>query len=1225
MSNLMTFYLPHSVVFAHQAGALNETHMHVLRGNFHFRLYVCFFLFPPPFFSHLITHALTSYRPPYPFPRLQSSSMHTPRKASSRVPLTPLAVQNTASGFLPRSSAKNAPASAASSSSAALSKAKLRVQSLEKQLSQATKLQAAAKSETRALAIDFAEQQESRVAFERETNRVLGLYNELQKEGKELYHAYSSKAAKAKTLSRHVTNLQEQLRIVEHDNQTLVDAVEAAEDKSAALCSENAGLRSRIGAVVADRAAAEQETQTASAKIQELEAAVAEQEDEFHSSVASASALSEANAALQAQVGSLTADMDRLEKALDDSSAHCEALTHRLTAELVDRGLATASAMVYELKAQESYDESMERLRLRLGGSSFGTAPASDDAAASGFSPANATHLSPAAAAVRVPDFTALAGSRDSIESWGTWDGAIADEVAPPSPAKVVAEIAVQTSPLAASNVLGHLATVSTTIATNTAMAPIIVVDSFTPDRRRRLANSPQTPAMPALPCIVVEHSTPSAVARKPGVQDSSTSPMAAAATSDSCTSPLQDATPANTSSTETMTSPRSPAADFMVLAQGGSPQALLHQIESVTISNEVLREHHAHLAGEAAKKDAKIASLEAEMNASSAALQKAASAREGAEAALAEAKEQFAFNHEETAMLHSDAIETLSATVAAKDIELGDINLEFAELSENVEAIKAQADKVTAMSFDLDHLRAELERADAASSDKEQAVAQATAAGQQNFDVAEALRAANTSLEMQVRAKQQECADLEADFQIQLKQQQATNRNLSDDLRMVYNKNKAAIADLTTQFKHDDYKGRYSALLSENQKLRATVEHIKCCFAELQATSQLQERAAAELSAVYAGVVQKLAGVEVARGNDRTEMARLREEHDAISMVNQQIDGACKTLEAEKERVVAACTALDNQCSDLRVEKNAFEQQIDEMEGDLAKMQLSADELGALRDDHASLVTELDAAQQLALGTETENTLRLAELESLQESQATLAAELDAARKETVAAQSNGEAQLAEATAKSATLATQLEAVRNKYNELSEFVEEERMIRSDLVEEMEKDMLASQEEVEQLKVMLDERTQMIEACKQELDAAVTQAESELSCAMEEVEAARDQVDAYKLAGAQEAQEESEAMIAELRAEVCGKTSIIEELGGELCSKELAIVEVELSAEKLKETLESTAAKERSTMQASFLRYKEQSEEKIAILRENLSKAELEVTFLDTELTKIQG
>ena len=40
---------------------------------------------------------------------------------------------------------------------------------------------------------------------------MLGLYNELQKEGKELYHAYSTKSAKVKDLTVHVRSLEDRL------------------------------------------------------------------------------------------------------------------------------------------------------------------------------------------------------------------------------------------------------------------------------------------------------------------------------------------------------------------------------------------------------------------------------------------------------------------------------------------------------------------------------------------------------------------------------------------------------------------------------------------------------------------------------------------------------------------------------------------------------------------------------------------------------------------------------------------------------------------------------------------------------------------------------------------------------------------------------------------------------------------------------------------------------
>jgi chromosome segregation ATPase len=110
-----------------------------------------------------------------------------------------------------RSAIKKASSASDGSSKATAAATAARVAALEVQLKDVKAKQLSASSKAKGFQSQLADEQESRLAYERETNRVLGLYNELQKEGKELYQAYSAKAAKVKDLSSHVRSLEQRL------------------------------------------------------------------------------------------------------------------------------------------------------------------------------------------------------------------------------------------------------------------------------------------------------------------------------------------------------------------------------------------------------------------------------------------------------------------------------------------------------------------------------------------------------------------------------------------------------------------------------------------------------------------------------------------------------------------------------------------------------------------------------------------------------------------------------------------------------------------------------------------------------------------------------------------------------------------------------------------------------------------------------------------------------
>jgi chromosome segregation ATPase len=798
-------------------------------------------------------------------------------------------------------------------------------------------------------------------------------------------------------------------------------------------------------------------------KLEELEGEMVRQEDEFHGSVASAAALVETNAELQQEVSILVEEMERLQSVLEVSQAKGEELSQRLTAELVDRGLATAAAMVCELKAEESYNESMEKIRMRL------TSCESSN-------------------------------GRDSVESWGSWGS-----MTTPTKPTTEAAASVDVLPTGAPKVLDNLATLSAQIWTGLNVAPIIVVDSFTPDRTAKSGwQAPETPqaTVDALPCIIVEHS-----ARTSAMKDESTSPMVHSVAT----------TPIKATCAEATTSPRSPLVDFLAITQGQSPQTLLDQIESVTISNELLREQHTHLTNEVARKNVAIAALEEDIDFAASELEACQSGSE----------------------LHEEAVGKMGEELNLKAVEINHLKSEFDDLQQNVSQLQERADQATALTFDNDYLRAELDRTEKLATDQAETMQQATLDQNQHLEQTAALMETHTSV------------------QKTLKEQQEVNQRLSTDLQMLDSKNKAEMARLVDIQKGDPYREQYTELLSENKQLRTTITHIKGCFDELQATSDLQQCASTELNTIHSGAVENLKAAEL-------QMKHLTEE------------------------------------------------------------------LSSLQESQIKLRAEIDLRQAQSEDEQTQKTFALAELESLRESQAALGEELEAAHANTQLVRADRLKGQAELEARCAVLTTQLESTTTQYNEITEFAEEERLVRSEVIEDMERDMAAVQSESEQLQVTLAERTEMVAACKEELDSVVAQAAAELAAASEEADLVRLKMEDCHLEGVQQ----STQVVEELQLELQAKSSMIEELGGELCSKELEVVEIEQTLKLLqasRTTTNTAAIKTQEEMQANFLsfkveaeNFKQQAELKIGTLRDNLVKAEAEVTFLDGELTKLQ-
>lgn len=95
--------------------------------------------------------------------------------------------------------------------------------------------------------------------------------------------------------------------------------------------------------------------------------------------------------------------------------------------------------------------------------------------------------------------------------------------------------------------------------------------------------------------------------------------------------------------------------------------------------------------------------------------------------------------------------------------------------------------------------------------------------------------------------------------------------------------------------------------------------------------------------------------------------------------------------------------------------------------------------------------------------------------------------------------------------------------------------------------------------------------------------------------------------------------------LASLENELNSTRTMLEQLGGELCEKELALHEANQMREASEKALASAQsdAFELDKTKSKFRDFRTACEEKISVLQENLAKSEAEVAYLDGELSRI--
>ena len=797
-------------------------------------------------------------------------------------------------------------------------------------------------------------------------------------------------------------------------------------------------------------------------------------------------------------------------------------------------------------------------------------------------------------------------GRRDSIESWGTWS----DE------SLISKRMSMSEAPRASPKY----------------MMPIVLIEDNTPQARPR--QTPATPVQPVmLPMVVVEDNTPRARPRAPvrtancgtntasplGMQEMACSPMpqpiiaeshemacspmpqpvmaeshemacspmpqpvmaeshemacspmpqpVMAESHEMACSPMPQPVMAESHEMACSPMPRAPVAEaatmtvsplsnFHALAENEDPETLRFQIDSLTMSTELLREDLASKTAALEQHVTSAGQLNATINTLSTELREA-------QAELDESRPQL------------DQLQSSQAAAAAQKVA-DDGTIE--ELQGQVASTSAELDTAN---VELDDLKFQLETL-SASEDLVREV-------EESRDILEQLRESSSTAE--------------SGWSHKLSQQLAVNKNLQSDMAIIYAKNKREIKALEQKYRHEDYKGRYNVVNQKLMRMEGQLNHLGTCKLDVEATAALQEACAAKIKTAHAALESRIAefhrrqaGWQREQEESKSAWATLSANAKAAMVSNSAENEGLRSKAAELENRVAglaeeaAFTAAENAglaeaVTELEVKLNAATFEQDSLRNEAAGV---AD----LQDQNARLteaVTKLE--QQLAAVPDP------SELEELQQLEAALTKQEEFA----------------------VELTAQLEEKARQYTELSTFVEEERLVRTEIIDDLEKDLEAAQASVVPLQEAVAERDAELLAEQGHVQAVEAEANATIAAIEQAVEGQVAEVQAA-------ATNQLEAATAEMQAQLDAAQTMMEQLGGELCEKELTLheaIEAKNDAEKALAAAGTTkgAEEELAKVHEKFKHFRAMAETKIATYKDNLAKSEAEVAFLDKELAQ---
>lgn len=112
-----------------------------------------------------------------------------------------------------------------------------------------------------------------------------------------------------------------------------------------------------------------------------------------------------------------------------------------------------------------------------------------------------------------------------------------------------------------------------------------------------------------------------------------------------------------------------------------------------------------------------------------------------------------------------------------------------------------------------------------------------------------EELKYAKARLDQELQVKNTAFDEAMEQFATKEAAMQRRIRNLETDLKTSFNNHKKSLSDLEEQYKHENYKVRYAAIISENQDLWGRISETNSLLDEMNEMSKMQQETNRQLA----------------------------------------------------------------------------------------------------------------------------------------------------------------------------------------------------------------------------------------------------------------------------------------------------------------------------------------------------------------------------------------
>eukprot|EP00039_Didymoeca_costata_P003977 m.70826 g.70826 ORF g.70826 m.70826 type:complete len:934 (-) comp12170_c0_seq2:144-2945(-) len=388
--------------------------------------------------------------------------------------------------------------------------------------------------------------------------------------------------------------------------------------------------------------------------------------------------------------------------------------------------------------------------------------------------------------------------------------------------------------------------------------------------------------------------------------------------------------------------------------------------------------------------------------------------------------------------------------------------------------------------------------------------------------------------------------------LQAKVTQQKEINVALQNDIRMVHQRNKVALVELEEKYHHEAYEERYKAIAMEKNTLQSRLEALEMCKGSMSATAEMQRHLVEHLEQATVAMQERDASLVL-------KVEELEKENAELKQLHQQMEEEMKAIMAEKEDEMQLSREMAEDAVAMETRLDEYNTVIMNLEDKLASLEslenvqeqfeaksqqfneirMKTDEaiveLDELKDMYGKLQQEYDHLSDLYGAKIRDNANLSSQIESL-----------------CLQIQNGTEIQAQDQLEQFQEVSEQLKIRTEEYNDLKKFTEEERKILGEVVTELEKDLETTVQERDEVMNMLEEaRRENMEITKQVDDITISHKRQVAS------------LNATSQMEISEALQVANNEKAELQQKVKKLALDLERLGGELCEKELSLMEAQ--------------------------------------------------------------